>query len=197
MREKNAERNTEKRTLLTMVRDFLKRKDADLTSLPDTVADDTVRTLVEKGSDGKPRKGQGVKTDGSSGNEPEEGHRESCPYATKRAIVTSLQEIRRFAEEHQLASTVVKALLSLLAEIALDALKGKVTGKVLETLLKALNYDRDKKDAYREGEKAGRNASITITHFPESEAGIPDINGSVRSPSSASSIFDIAKQAKA
>ena len=118
---------------------------------------------------------------------------ESCPYATKRAIVESLAEIRRFAEEHQLAATVVRALLTLLAEMAAGALKGRVSGKVLDLLLKAIRYDRARMEAYAEGETAGRNARIRMEIFPAQERELPDINGPIHTPPAPASIFDIAR----
>jgi hypothetical protein len=132
--------------------------------------------------------------------DPEEPPR-SCPYATKRAIVESLNEIRRFAEEHQLATTVVRALLTMLAEMAIGALKGKVSGAVLEALLKAFNYERDKQRAYEQGELDGRNATIIETHFPEPNNppgtdGLPHVNGIVSNPEGSSNIFELARSAR-
>ena len=177
MKEKNEVKIPEKKTILSMVKDLLRKKEPELDGVPSVPEDETVERLIGKASvNGEEKRG--------------------CPYATKRAIVASLQEIRRFAEEHQLASTVVKALLTLLAEIALDALKGKVSGRILEALLKALNYDRDKKTAYSEGRKEGANDKIEMVHFADKSDEVPNINGAIRPNSGAASIFDIAKAAQ-
>lgn len=191
MKETNEVKIPGKKTILTMVKDLLRKKAPGLDAVPREPGEETVARLIEKSVGGK------VAAVGSDGpGEPDTAEKKGCPYAAKRAIVASLQEIRRFAEEHKLASTVVKALLTLLAEIALDALKGKVSGRILETLLKALNYDRDKKAAYSEGKVDGRNAKIEMVHFADKGDDVPNINGSVRSNSGAASIFDIAKEAK-
>lgn len=129
--------------------------------------------------------------DFSGKEESGEEEKKGCPYATKRAIVSSLREIRRFAEENNLGTAMVKTLLAFLAEMALDALKGKVTGKVLEAILRAFNYESAVKKAYKEGELNGHNAKIEVELFPDRESNIPDINGCIYKTSKAS-IFDIA-----
>ena len=48
----------------------------------------------------------------------------------------------------------------MLAEMAIEALRGKVSGTVLAILLNALNYEKDKEAAYRQGELDGRNAKM-------------------------------------
>lgn len=192
MKEKNEVRIPEKKTILSMVKDLLRKKEPELDGVPCVPEDETVERLIGKASGG----GNSPQPDGDGAGNVNGEEKRGCPYATKRAIVASLQEIRRFAEEHQLASTVVKALLTLLAEIALDALKGKVSGRILEALLKALNYDRDKKTAYSEGRKEGTNAKIEMMHFADKGDEVPNINGAIRPNSGAASIFDIAKAAK-
>ncbi len=66
----------------------------------------------------------------------------SCPMATRRAIVEGVAQIRKFAEDHQLASSVVRALLTLLAELALSSLQGKVNTHVLDVMVRALRYEQ-------------------------------------------------------
>jgi len=167
------------RGLLDMVRNLLKRDVPEMDTVP---TESTVKRLVEKACDGKM-------------STAPDGENESCPYVTKRAIVESLAEIRRFAEEHKLAAEVVKALLTLLAEMVIEALRGKVSGKVLDLLLKAIHYDEARMEAYADGEKAGRNARIKMEVFPEQEKEIPDLNGAMNTSASPSSIFDIAREA--
>lgn len=192
MKEKDEERIPEKKSVLSMVKGLLRKKAPGLESAPPVPGEETVGRLIEKAS-GDGNAGQ---TESDGAEEVNEEEKKGCPYAMKRAIVESLQEVRRFAEEHQLGSTVVKALLTLLAEIALDALRGKVSGRVLEALLRAMNYDRDKKEAYSEGRKDGANAKIEVMHFGDKGDDVPNVNGSVRANSGAASIFDIAKEAK-
>ena len=118
-----------------------------------------------------------------------------CPYVLKRNIVASLQEIRKFAEEHNLASAMIKALLTLLAEMAINALKGKVSGTALAVLLNAMNFDKAKSEAYREGEIAGRNAQIMEKHFPSTDDGLPHLSSGAKNTGSTTDIFSIAREA--
>lgn len=109
---------------------------------------------------------------------------------------------------------MVRALLTLLAEMALGALKGKVSGTILEALLKIFNYERMKEEAdlrsqldkeeilrvkeesYRLGEIAGRNARISREIFPEQPAEVPDLKGTpVAGGSEKPDIFSMARQA--
>ncbi len=120
--------------------------------------------------------------------------KESCPYATKRAIVESIAEIRRFAAEHKLAASVLKALLALLAEIALGALRGKISRQVLETLLHAINYELDMEEAFRKGHEDGRKKLIE-ERYPSDDDGLPHINGTLLRPDT-TSIFDVAAEAR-
>ena len=119
-----------------------------------------------------------------------------CPYGVKRNIVRSIEEIRRFSCEHQLATEIVKALLKILAELAVNAMKGKVSAGTLMLLLNAMNYDNAKEEAYKEGEKAGRNARIEEEYFPTVEDGIPQFNGMIKnSHQKRDDIFSIARDA--
>lgn len=189
MSEKNS---TDKRSLLDMIKGVLKKSAKEIPeiiTMPDEETADRIISKAVAGSGKRPDDSKTAPPPSEKGDAP----KRSCPYATKRAIVESLQEIRRFAEEHDLAAVVVKALLSLLAEMTLGALKGKVSGKILEALLKAINYEADKRAAYREGEKAGKNAKIKAELFPEEKVEIPGINGAIQKPHKPASIFDIAK----
>lgn len=99
----------------------------------------------------------------------------SCPMATRRAIVEGVAEIRKFAEEHQLAASVVRALLTLLAQLALSSLHGKVNGQILDVMLRALRYEQER-------------------WLPESaDDGLPHISGSSAVGPDGNSIFDIAR----
>lgn len=161
------------------------RENKDSGSAPRSENTENSENSDDKGGDKEDDKNKG----GDDG-------KKSCPYATKRAIVESLNEIRRFAEEHHLAATVVRALLALLADMALGALKGKVSRHVLDALLKSFNYERAVDEAFRKGELQGRNTAIIEKHFPESDDGLPHLNGTVYDGNPGSSIFDIAKDAR-
>lgn len=195
-KKNKGENGNDSRSLIDIVRRLLKREGVD--EIPAIPAGTTVENLIERaGAMGRDMP-EGNGKPGGEDKPDEEGEpegKESCPYATRRAIVESLAEIRRFAEEHKLATTVVKALLTLLAEIAIGALRGKVSGKVLDLLLKALHYDSDRLEAYAEGERAGRNAKISMEIFPAQDQELPDINGALVSPPAPASIFDIARDA--
>ena len=182
----------EKRSILRMVTDLLrKRGEEDVAAIP-SPPPEMVTTLIEKAvpSEGVEVRLQEVNDDNGS---DEASEKKGCPYATKRAIVASLQEIRRFAEEHQLASTVIKAMLTLLAEMTLDSLKGRVSGRILEVLFKAICYDCDRKEAYSQGRHDGRNDAIETVVYPPQDKEVPDINGTVYSADGPATIFDIAK----
>ena len=148
--------------------------------------------IGEKGSTGETENAVCEQPEGEAG---EEKANESCPYVLKRNIVASLQEIRKFAEEHNLASAMIKALLTLLAEMAIDALKGKVSGTVLAILLNAMNFDKARSEAYREGEIAGRNAQIIEKHFPSTDDGLPHLASGPSPESVKEDIFSIARNA--
>lgn len=113
----------------------------------------------------------------------------------KRNIVASLQEIRRFAEKHDLAATMIRALLTLLAEMAIGTLKGKVSENVLEALLKIFSFERMREEAYRQGELDGRNARIIEEHFPAQDSRPPHLTRGTTSATATTSIFSIAKDA--
>ena len=165
----------ERKTILEYIKGlFRKGNGEELSGLSAAPTEETVkrlvgRTLGEKlpaeeghdasGSSDEDASGKG--DDDASGksdygsDDGDEPKRESCPYATKRAIVESIDEIRRFAEEHKLAASVLRSLLSLLGEIALGAIKGKVSRQILELLLKAINYELAIDEAFRKGHDDG------------------------------------------
>lgn len=149
--------------------------------------------IGEKGSTGEAENAVCEQPEGEAGEE--KANESSCPYILKRNIVASLQEIRKFAEEHNLASAMIKALLTLLAEMAIDALKGKVSGTVLAILLNAMNFDKARSEAYREGEIAGRNAQIIEKHFPSTDDGLPHLASGPSPESVKEDIFSIARNA--
>lgn len=186
-----------KKNLLDTVKKMLGMESGDVgASLPGSGEEEIAESagnLISKATGEKlPGKEKQEAGDNNENNDNNDNKKNSCPYATKRAIVASLQEVRRFAEEHNLGAAMVKTLLTFLAEMALDALKGKVTGKVLEAILKAFNYESAVKDAYKEGKVAGKNSRIETELFPETEMTIPRINGTVLKKNSKTSIFDIA-----
>lgn len=195
------------KSFLQNLKEFLLGKSRESGPLPEEASAATVSRLIDKAVR---RSGDDIqftldrKTDleekeepiaevGSGSDDDGSTKKESCPYATKRAIVESLEEVRRFAQEHGLASKFVKVLLAFLAEAALNALRGKVSGKVLDVLLKGFTFDQVKDDAYKAGEKDGRNARIIVEHFPEQSGVLPNINGTMRPNSGEPTIFDLAK----
>lgn len=98
-----------------------------------------------------------------------------CPYATKRAIVESLHVIRDFAEEHKLAATVVRTLLTMLADMAIGAMKGKVSASALQILLNAFNHQTEVDEAYEKGVIEGRNQKIVSEYFPHDFSNDPPL----------------------
>lgn len=167
---------TDRKSILEFLRSLFRKVRVDTADLPTALSEETVkrltdRTLGEKSSD------TFEEADGAEATDKEKA-KESCPYATRRAIVESIAEIRRFAEENKLAASVLKALLTLLAEIALGTLKGKVSRHILETLLRAVTYELDME-----------------TRYPTDDDGLPHINGPLYRPDG-TSIFDVAAEAR-
>ncbi len=217
--EKNREERAGSRGLLAWMKDLLRKYSRDIEEIPADPAPEVVTTLIEIASgeregpekgggpeaegapEGREQQGGGEKTGNGDEAENEEaayedpGEKRGCSYAMKRNIVASLQEIRRFAEEHDLASAMVKALLTMLAEMAIEALRGKVSGTVLAILLNALNYEKDKEAAYRQGELDGRNAKIVAEYFPEEDDGLPHLKGGSGREVKSPDIFSVAKEA--
>lgn len=205
---------TEKKTIVEWVKGLLRKNAPELDSLPEPPGERLVTNLINRASgDSEEPKGEKRKLTPDSKHPDEEndkhnggndkegsgenndgGEKRGCSYAIKRNIVQSLQEIRRFAEEHDLAGTMIRALLMLLAEMALGALKGKVSSNVLDMLLKIFNYEQAVSDAYRRGEKAGRNAGIEREFFPDGTDGLPHFRGLTTRKDSRPDIFAIAEE---
>lgn len=186
---------------LSRLKELLGQHWKDVGEIPSEPEAAVVTSLIERASgervnEAVPSAGdESVERDEKGGEDAPE-QKKGCPYAMKRNIVASLHEIRRFAEENDLAAAMVKAILNLLAEMALGALKGKVSGTVLAVLLNALNYERDKEEAYRRGEVDGRNARITTEYFAEGDDGLPHLKGVARQRERGEDIFSMARDAR-
>lgn len=183
----------EKKGIVEILRNLFKRNGVEEDKTFEAPSRETVERLMNRvldGADGQ-KEGESPEEEASQGTREK---KESCPYATKRAIVNSIAEIKRFAEENKLAASVLRALLALLVEIALAALKGKVSRQVLETLLKALNYEMAMEEAYRKGHLEGRE-EMTEERFPGNDDGLPHLNGTILRGES-TSIFDVAAAAR-
>lgn len=163
-----------------------RREAAGISYVPEGSVDDS----KEKRGDNNPEEED---DDESKGDDTPEEKGKGCSYALKRNIVTSLHEIKKFAEENNLASTMVKALLTLLAEMAIGALRGKVSSSILDTLLKVFSYEAAVADAYSRGEKAARNAAIEKEYFPSGDDGLPHLKGMPNRNARVPDIFTVAK----
>lgn len=131
------------------------------------------------------------KNGGKSGS----GKGECCSYALKRNIVQSIREINMFARQHGLNDRMVKALLTIAAELVVNALRGKVSGSILLILLQAMNYDKARTEAFQEGQKAGRNEKIMEEYFPSADDGVPQFNGVDSIERNPNNIFSMARKA--
>lgn len=177
--------------LMETVRSLLGLKGDERRSAPVLPSEATVERLITKASGEKPAS-EG-ETEGSRGAGEKE--KVSCPMATKRALVTSLNEIKAFALRHNLGSLMVRALLALLAEMALGAMKGKVSGKVLESLLKAVTYETAVAAAYEEGSATGRQEALERELLPKATE-LPVLNGTPKAGADGETFFDLAKRAR-
>lgn len=204
--EKENEKIPSTKGILAWVKEILHLKAPGMDRLPSEPAPEVITTLINKATGESTADNGKETTDGGQREADSDKRPESCPYALKRNIVESLREIRKFAEENDLAATMVRALLSLLAEMAVGALKGKVSGTILESLLKIFNYEREreesalryrleKEEAYRQGVIAGRKARIEIEEFPAVTEDVPDLKGNTTPKSCGDSIFRIASEA--
>lgn len=147
--EKENEKIPSTKGILAWVKEILHLKAPEMDRLPHEPSPEVITTLINKATGESTTEDQRPKTNDhqpkSDDQQPTtDDQQESCPYALKRNIVESLREIRKFAEENDLAASMVRALLSLLAEMAVGALKGKVSGTILESLLKIFNYERER-----------------------------------------------------
>lgn len=195
-----------KKTIFSWIKEFLSIHGKGFDGTPPAPSVETVEKLIRRAVNEKQREENGkdqendpdVRESAENVEETPEAdsRKESCPYALKRNIVSSIEEVKRFAEEHELAATVVKALLALLAELASNTLKGKVSGTLLLTLLNALNFDKAREAAYREGEVAGRNAKIEEEYFPTLDDGVPHFNGAVNRGAGKDDIFSMAAKCR-
>lgn len=214
--------------IMAWVKEILHLNAHEIEEMPSPPSPEVITTLISKASgdpdpenpeNAQPPTDNAKRTTPNAQRKTENAQRttdneKTCPYALRRNIVESLRVIREFAEKHDLAATMVRALLTLLAEMALGALKGKVSGTILEALLKIFNYERMKEEAdlrsqldkeeilrvkeesYRLGEIAGRNARISREIFPEQPAEVPDLKGTpVAGGSEKPDIFSMARQA--
>lgn len=118
-----------------------------------------------------------------------------CPYGVKRNIVNSILEARKFAAEVGISDATLEEILRIIAQIVLNALKGKVSSALLLMLLNALNFDKAKEDAFKEGELAGKNAKIEKEYFPRIDDGIPSFRDAKPKTKPTNSIFSIAREA--
>lgn len=180
--------------ILAWIRDILHLHEIEKTPLPSIPPPETMTTLINRAAGNPANKDDPDNTVINDNNDNKE-KKECCPYAMKRNIVASLQEIRRFAEKHDLAATMIRALLTLLAEMAIGTLKGKVSENVLEALLKIFSFERMREEAYRQGELDGRNARIIEEHFPAQDSRPPHLTRGTTSATATTSIFSIAKDA--
>lgn len=209
--EKENEKIPSTKGILAWVKEILHLKAPEMDRIPSEPTPEVITTLINKATgESTPTEDQQPKSkEGSPKSEDQQpkSKDQSCPYALKRNIVESLREIRKFAEENDLAATMVRALLSLLAEMAVGTLKGKVSGTILDALLKVFNYEREKEEsalriklekeeAYRQGVIAGKNAGIEIEEFPAVTEDVPNLKGNT-APSSCDNgnIFRIAGEA--
>ena len=195
----NSERKEipDRKGILAWIRDILHLHEIEKTPLPSIPPPETMTTLINRAAGNPANKDDPDNTvinDNNDNNDNKE-KKECCPYALKRNIVASLQEIRRFAEKHDLAATMIRALLTLLAEMAIGTLKGKVSENVLEALLKIFSFERMREEAYRQGELDGRNARIIEEHFPAQDSRPPHLTRGTTSATATTSIFSIAKDA--
>ncbi len=195
----NSERKEipDRKGILAWIRDILHLHEIEKTPLPSIPPPETMTTLINRAAGNPANKDDPDNTvinDNNDNNDNKE-KKECCPYALKRNIVASLQEIRRFAEKHDLAATMIRALLTLLAEMAIGTLKGKVSENVLEALLKIFSFERMREEAYRQGELDSRNARIIEEHFPAQDSRPPHLTRGTTSATATTSIFSIAKDA--
>ena len=151
-------------------------------------------------SQSKPTEGdaQGAETAGKT--EEKEGACCRLPMVIKRNIVNSIEEVRRFAEEHELAVTAVESVLGMILEVAVGCAEGKVSRQMLLWALRVLNYERDKAEARRKGELDGRNAAIEERYFRGRPEDVPYLTSGTDTPlgdeQDEDDIFEMARSAR-
>ena len=141
---------------------------------------------------------QGAETAGKT--EEKEGACCRLPMVIKRNIVNSIEEVRRFAEEHELAVTAVESVLGMILEVAVGCAEGKVSRQMLLWALRVLNYERDKAEARRKGELDGRNAAIEERYFRGRPEDVPYLTSGTDMPlgdeQDEDDIFEMARSAR-
>lgn len=175
----NAQRTTS--SFLDWIRKILGHHEKEIIEAGEPPTEETVNSLIDKAITGK------LPATHNAQNATQNAQRASCSYAIKRNIVRSIQTIREFAETHHLAETMLRALLILLAEMALGAMKGKVGTKALEALLKSLTYPTEQTSPDPE--------PTTPDAQREKPDPLPRLNGLFRLDNDEDNIFNIAKEA--
>lgn len=145
---------------------FAKVPEERVTDLPEEITDPPATASAEEPTD---------LTDPTQPPEP------TCPMAVRKAIRDGVAEIKRFADDHRLTATVVKALLALLARLALASLQGRVNPQFLDVMMRVLQYEQERWLSEKEMD-------------PAADDGLPDINGSVYSQQE--NLFDLAAKAR-
>ncbi len=206
MKEKEEERDTLLEKIAGLVR-RLGRREGGASALasaePTEAAGKGEPTGVAAGrrlSQSKPTEGdaQGAETAGKT--EEKEGACCRLPMVIKRNIVNSIEEVRRFAEEHELAVTAVESVLGMILEVAVGCAEGKVSRQMLLWALRVLNYERDKAEARRKGELDGRNAAIEERYFRGRPEDVPYLTSGTDTPlgdeQDEDDIFEMARSAR-
>lgn len=157
---------------------------------------------------GESERAEGAEAAGKSSESPEpeekgeekEGACCKLPMVIKRNIINSIEEVRRFAEEHELAVTAVESVLGMILEVAVGCAEGKVSRQMLLWALRVLNYERDKAEARRKGELDGRNAAIEERYFQGRPEDVPYLTSGTDNPlgdeDDEDDIFEMARSAQ-
>lgn len=147
--------------------------------------------------------GEGERAEGAEAAGKSEEKDGACcrlPMVIKRNIVNSIEEVRRFAEEHELAVTALESVLGMILEVAVGCAEGKVSRQMLMWALRVLNYERDKAEARRKGELDGRNAAIEERYFRGRPEDVPYLTSGTDTPlgdeQDEDDIFEMARSAR-
>lgn len=148
----------------------------------------------------EPSEASKEKAEPTEAGEEKEGACCKLPMVIKRNIVNSIEEVRRFAEEHELAVTAVESVLGMILEVAVGCAEGKVSRQMLLWALRVLNYERDKAEARRKGELDGRNAAIEERYFQGRPEDVPYLTSGTDTPlgdeQDEDDIFEMARSAR-
>lgn len=148
----------------------------------------------------EPSEASKEKAEPTEAGEEKEGACCKLPMVIKRNIVNSIEEVRRFAEEHELAVTAVESVLGMILEVAVGCAEGKVSRQMLLWALRVLNYERDKAEARRKGELDGRNAAIEERYFQGRPEDVPYLTSGTDTPlgdeQDEDDIFEMARSAQ-